>query len=329
MMRPLPELNIEELCKMGIYVTQKTVKDICLRVIRNPERSFEIIFVGKKKKKALRIDCYAEDTACKLMEERMEKWQKGHFKKLTYFGEESLGEDPFLADCQTVCVLADAIDGTDLLERGLYNWCSAFIFFYPARPHGQKILAAFVGLPTGEVYHARCDKEGAFVSRGSEKAVPVSGPSEVKAVHQASICFYGQKVKNMRATFESGFLGGLEQAILGKSDDETTLRLYDLAGIPMMMKLIDHKVKTACGIDVVFDIAGQKPHDVVPGAFIAKKAGAVLKNLKGDDISDNDLETLLLKPSAAENELKYVLAATHELGNSVINLLSAKTHTKV
>ncbi|MFN7139409.1 MAG: hypothetical protein ACK4UN_08730 [Limisphaerales bacterium] len=326
------QLDMENLCSMGISVTQMVVRNIMEQVAEDAETALEAVYVGKHKKKALCVDVSAEFDARRTFRRQMGRMQRGDFKKIEFFGEESLRDVSLdLSDSKKVCILADAVDGTDLLERGLWNWCSAFVFFHPSKTPGERILAAFVGLPTGEVYHARCDNEHAWVTRGSAsstKPVRVEGPSDVKAVHQASVCFYGQKAGNMRTTLETGVLGGLEQSISDKKikADEVTLRLYDLAGIPMMMKLIDHRAKTACGIDVVFDVAGQKPHDVIPGAFIAKKAGVAFKNLKGEDISDTDLETLLLKPAAVENELKYVLAATEELANSMIKLLSVKTH---
>jgi hypothetical protein len=51
----------------------------------------------------------------------------------------------------------------------------------------------------------------------------------------------------------------------------------------MTVKLVDHEVRAAKGIDAVFDVRGQNTHDVVPGAFLAMKAKAVMKNLSNEE----------------------------------------------
>ena len=39
----------------------------------------------------------------------------------------------------------DAVDGTDLVYRGFYNWCTAIFFYIP----NERIIASFVGIPSG------------------------------------------------------------------------------------------------------------------------------------------------------------------------------------
>jgi fructose-1,6-bisphosphatase/inositol monophosphatase family enzyme len=84
----------------------------------------------------------------------------------------------------------------------------------------------------------------------------------------------------------------------------------------MMMKLIDPICHEAHGIDAVFDVAGQKPHDVVPGAYIALKAGACMRKIDGTTLSLADLENALLRP--ADQRLKYVLTGTAALCDEMI-----------
>ena len=61
-------------------------------------------------------------------------------------------------------------------------------------------------------------------------------------------------------------------------------------------------------VDAVFELVGQKPHDVVPGAFIARCAGAVVKDLNNNPLP---LEEALLTPNTGR--LKYIISATEDL----------------
>lgn len=312
-------LDIDQLCSMGVHVVRQTLRVIKQDVTRDPETAFTRVLVGDDRKEALRVDVSAEDTAARTMR----NWHNAKFGELEVYGEERLrNRNLDLSDSKNLCALVDAIDGTDLLERGLYNWCSTFVFFAPSRPEGCRILAAFVGLPSGEVFLARADRDGAFVTRSGGGPVLVKGPSTRGAIKDASICFYGQKLGNLMATMACGLFTRMSETPNSKGT-----RIYNLAGIPMMVKLVHHCVETARTIDAVFDVEGQKPHDVVPGAFIAKKAGAALVHLNGQDIQLHELENLLFKP--AQNELKYVLAATKKLANSLVEKMKVqKTELK-
>lgn len=57
------------------------------------------------------------------------------------FGEESIDETIDLTGNVNIHMLVDMIDGTDLLERGFSNWCSAAVVF---DPRGVTILASYV-----------------------------------------------------------------------------------------------------------------------------------------------------------------------------------------
>jgi fructose-1,6-bisphosphatase/inositol monophosphatase family enzyme len=162
----------------------------------------------------------------------------------------------------------------------------------------------------------------AFVLRPRQVASPVAGCSQVEEIEDASVCFYGQKIENFLSLPEcfGKNLLSLNRRKVKKANEKIPFRIYNIAGIPMMMKMADHRVGKAHGIDVVFDLEGQKPHDVVPGAFIAKKAGAVLKDLGDKEITFGQLEDLLLRP--ASTELRYVLAATEKLSSRMIRALT-------
>lgn len=61
----------------------------------------------------------------------------------------------------------------------------------------------------------------------------------------------------------------------------------------------------------------------MPGAFLAKKAGATVKNLvNGETLGMEDLERALLRPAAEDSKLKYVIAATSELCDELLPLIS-------
>jgi fructose-1,6-bisphosphatase/inositol monophosphatase family enzyme len=311
--------GMDEICKMGIRVAKDTALAIQEHIRADPNSALEQTLRGKRKKKCLVIDSVAEMDCRKAIGTA----DGGKFKKWEFHGEEKLRDRNLdLSKKKTVCVLADAVDGTDLLERGLSNWCSCLVFFDPRKRRGRQLVASFVALPNGEVYHARCDKKGAFVTARDGTVGPVAGPSNVKRLADASICFYGQKLRNLKATVTTLFIERLEKALVKTVRDvrKADLRIYNLAGIPMMMKLIDHRTKEARTIDGVFDIEGQMPHDVVPGAFIAMKGGATIKTIDGSDLSFAELEELLLKPAASE--LKYVLASTEALANAIVQVVS-------
>jgi fructose-1,6-bisphosphatase/inositol monophosphatase family enzyme len=95
-----------------------------------------------------------------------------------------------------------------------------------------------------------------------------------------------------------------------------------MAGIPMMLRLIDHRVKEARGIDAVLELKGQKPHDFVPGAYIAHKAGAVIKTATGRPVSWAFMETLLLHPSS--KTIKYVITCTEQLSEALFEFLKKR-----
>ena len=71
-------------------------------------------------------------------------------------------------------------------------------------------------------------------------------------------------------------------------------------------------LKVANGtMDAVFDLTGPKPHDVVPGAYIALKAGAFLGDMRGNKIQEINLAESLLRPD--EKGPAYILAGTRQL----------------
>jgi fructose-1,6-bisphosphatase/inositol monophosphatase family enzyme len=235
----------------------------------------------------------------------------GGKSRIHVLGEESLRNPALnLAGENRLVALLDMVDGTDLLARGLSNWCSAMIFYQRGR-----ILAAFIGVPQEGVYFATHKTRRAFKKPpGRAGIMPVRGPNHRARLNGASLCYYGQKLKNFLAVTEHE---GLRRALEALRSAKPGPRIYNLAGNPMMMRLIDGNVR----MDAVFDIEGQLPHDVIPGAYIAQRAGATLRDLNGKDI---DLARSLLKPAHNDSELKYVLAASKTLCSELVRIMRTK-----
>lgn len=305
-------------CKVAVQRVNDEIKD-------DPDTALEPLRIGRRLKRALRIDASAEDN----LKAAVKAYKSRVFRKISFYGEESLKDTSLdLAKTSGVCALMDAVDGTDLVERGLGNWCSDVVFFAPGEPEGKRILASIVTLPNGDTYYASRDAEGAFAQKrgNGKKPMPMTSISKCRCLREASVCFYGQKVNNLNSTNSTKIwesIASLEPDRSSKDSQPITTRIYNLAGVPMMMKLIDPIGTEAHGIDAVFDIAGQQPHDVVPGAYIALKAGAFMKQLNGRKLGLPDLEEALFKPAAMR--IRYVLAGTESLCDEIIQAIGITT----
>ena len=76
--------------------------------------------------------------------------------KIEIRGEESSLE-PFTFKSELAALL-DMVDGTDLLERGLGNWCSAMTIF-----NEERVWASLIGMQNREIYFERHSEPQAFV----------------------------------------------------------------------------------------------------------------------------------------------------------------------
>jgi len=257
----------------------RTIREVQISIrdyiIKNPGAAFDPAQLGRRGKPLLTIDLYAEVATQLALYRRLERYNP------YAIGEETLRDESLdLSVLSNLVVLMDMVDGTDLLERGLSNWCSALVFYFPPE---RRILASFVGIPEDGVYFATEDmtEQKQPLKRlfyGEPKERSVSGPSNIESLDSASIAYYGQKINNfLSISSHQNFTSHL------KSLNNPKTRIYNLAGNPMMMKLIDGHTK----IDAVFDLEGQAPHDVVPGVYIAQKAGAVFCDLSGKSIDLN------------------------------------------
>ena len=267
---------------------------------------------GKQLKECLRVDNFAENTFSNSAHHA--------FPGIVVHGEERLNDDDLdLSQERNTLCLVDAVDGTDLLERNLSNWCCAAILYTPSNQPGKRIGACAVGLWDGSVYIAADDNSQVFVKYNrlghsgnvrSDEWSPIREMQEPRKLEDASICFYGQKVENLHA---------FTKAKLLTVKNHKRLRIYNMAGIPMMMRMIDPIDGARTGINAVFDLSGQKAHDFVPGAYIAFKANATIFNEHRKKLNLADLDELLLTPGVSTQ--KYVMSTSEALANNLHKLL--------
>lgn len=225
----------------------------------------------------------------------------------------------------------DAVDGTDLVAKGFYNWCTAMFFFIP----DDHVFGAIVGtpsskitrnlagemkqIPSGVIYYA--DEEKAYKSEPnidgefSEIILTIPEENRNKDLKEASICFYGQKAGNFLSLAQKGnFLTRLESFAAEAKYQKIDFRLYNFGGNPMIVKIME-----GC-VDAVLELKGQKSYDVLPGAFIAQRAGAFWGDLQGNPINNTYLKEkgFLSDP---EKKLSYIIAASKKLYDELIELL--------
>lgn len=88
----------------------------------------------------------------------------------------------------------------------------------------------------------------------------------------------------------------------------------------MLVRMCDHQVKRARGVDAVIELKGQMPHDAVPGLFFAVKAGATVLSLAADDFGSPltlpKLEQLLFAPRTPA--VKYLAATSQQLADELL-----------
>lgn len=227
---------------------------------------------------------------------------KKRFKeRLCFLGEELLKlrpdlypEEFNLVDEKRPVVLVDMLDGTVLHVRDLGNWCSAMVFFHPQRRH---IYASVIGDSFGTIYWATDAQNGAFLisSDGEEEPLRVS---LTETLDKAQLAFVGQ-------TSERFFRVAKNRQLVSAVE-----RIYNLGGNPMLVKVADGSM------DIALELVGQKPHDCVPGLFIAQKAGAVVRDM---DCRELNLIEFLLYPNKAK--IKYIAAATESLYEEIRRLV--------
>lgn len=255
----------------------------------------------------------------KLIDKAAERHLVGRFDDLSdTYGEdiEIVGEerlDVYDTSDSDVAVLFDTIDGTDLLERNLGNWCTSIIVF---NTNSNNILGAYVGLSDGDTFftidediasrsdhlHAR----GKYSFRKDEIIDSFENNINKNVdLSESSICMYGQKFSKIEVLRSYTSTRKSQEWI---EKNSSNARFYNLAGNPMMVKMVEGD------IDIVFELDGQHPHDVAPGAYIAKNFGATCVDLDGNTIESE----MIANPE--QPSLSYVLASNEELAHSFLDV---------
>jgi fructose-1,6-bisphosphatase/inositol monophosphatase family enzyme len=285
-------------CRAGLETVHESVAATEEAVRRDGARALEPARIGCKPIRA--IDLTAEWDAVRSLRRRLGR------RDFVVFGEEGLrNNERNLSREKRPVILLDAVDGTDLLARGLSNWCSAMAIFDPLE---SRMIATFVGRPGETVFYAIGSKTGGCLFNGSSfREFSLAGPSDITSISEGSLAFYGQKVANFLAVSGlAGFTGYLRKlhrlsANVGRPLDT---RIYNLAGNPAFVKLVDG----LCRIDAVFEVQGQALHDMIPGAYIAQQSGCFVCDLNGESL---DLTALLAR--SPESRVRYVAASTQAL----------------
>ena len=181
----------EEIILEAGFVAIETALEMIASHIDDPDY-FKLQWNYDLKKNLLTIDEFAQKAAEGALELRLP-------------GIEIRGEESSLADLTfkgEVAALLDMVDGTDLLERGLGNWCSAMSLF-----NRDRVWASLIGMPNGEVYYERSSREEAFVVKLPRKLVTASDAQTITvdtkpdmSLRNASVAFYGQKSKSLLTT---------------------------------------------------------------------------------------------------------------------------------
>lgn len=296
------EILTDKQVNTTVKLIQTIIEFLKKSASEDPYANFESVESDLNRKKMLIID--------KATEIRLGKELKaiyGDKYEVKVHGEESFGQEESKTgdigrfkkrkkERKKITCLLDPIDGTDLYVKKLGNWCTVVLIY----TEKKKILGSFIGLPSGTVYFSTNDINGvAKVSKKGIEAVsknPVTFPG-------VTFSWYGQKINNFLSIAEhKKFLKFINKE--KDKDKENSFRILNISGNPLMLQMIDSEVP----VNVIVELCGQHPHDMIPGAYLAKKVGATLTDLKGKPIK---FEKHLGKPN--NSNIKYILANSKEL----------------
>lgn len=240
------------------------------------------------------------------------------------YGEERLGQfkELNLTNTEHPVALLDMLDGSDLYKRQFSNWCIAVVFYIPKE---AEIIASFVCDALGRIYYASCFEQGAYVvSTDSPKSrlkdirkkitPDMNRRKEDLDLESSVLCFYGQKREDFKSIAN-------QARLINSLNPDRGARIYNLGGNPMVARVADGSV------DIVIQLGtGQKPHDAIPGLYIAHKAGAVIYSPEDADnelsFDSENIKKSLRRPNDDDLRIRYVVAATRKLAKQTIERLN-------
>lgn len=241
-----------------------------------------------------------------------------------------------------IVALVDPLDGTKLEAREIPTWCIALVFY---EREAGRILAATVGQATGSIYFATADPitdaeldNESNRSDGSKSATAWRQVPRPEAPCQAGwfdlaapeplnlssgTDIDGKHVVAFVAPSPSAFLWASRFVEQAHVSDPTLLgRVYNMGGNPMLAKIADGTIDAVIGfgdMDGPTNTRPQKPHDYVPGAWIACQAGATAIDI--DTGKSLDLESPLLHPDRPGR--RYIVARTAALADRCLSAVNA------
>src|SRR5438132_8648065 len=177
----------KEIADAGVEAVLRALNEIFDRV-KNDPTALHKVWNEPLEKHQILVDVHAEYTGRECLKKLLPDIQRR--------GEESSQEE---VSERGLAALMDMLDGSDLLERELGNWCSSLVLFRVSNQ--PRILSAVVGLPSKRVYYTRASKKDyVFVRPPSHTGT--LGPRDITRVRlkpknillkDASVAFVGQK----------------------------------------------------------------------------------------------------------------------------------------
>ena len=137
------------LAEAGVFAIRQTLRRIIREFEDDPNTAVRQTIDAETKKKAIDVDLIAD----REFATQFRHYDGRRYASVIVTGEERPGETAPLTGTFETYVLVDALDGSDLAERNLANWCSGAVFFDVAGSTA-KIRAAVVGMPPDHVYFA-------------------------------------------------------------------------------------------------------------------------------------------------------------------------------
>ncbi len=263
---------------------------------------------------------YVDYLAQKALSEALTPFLKECGYTVIVIGEENWSKYKDLKDVDAI-ILVDPIDGTDLFAKDLSNWCCALVIYNEKKD----ILGAFVGMPNQTVYfsthkHNKVWKiSDSDINKNQPATLVTCARHDDIQLSENTIAWYGQKLKTLFSLTDHKKLSAklreiAETEARAKKDQHQNekFRILNIAGNPMFIKMIDNH----CSVGAVIELRGQLPHDVIPGAYLAQKAGAFLTDLNGKKIKWSKY----LK-NAMEMRMTYILSNSTKTHKELVEIL--------
>jgi fructose-1,6-bisphosphatase/inositol monophosphatase family enzyme len=206
-----------------------------------------------------------------------------------------------------IIINLDPLDGTTNLSRIGCWWCIAATAFNPDLPAGKRILASVSVFDdqSAMLWVRGCGRPRRLIGDAMRD---VRGPSGRTTMEDAAIAYVGQSPRAHK-------IGAQWAERLATHSQRT----WPVGGIPSLPALVDvpHQGR---GLDILFEPPpGQVAHDIVPLLVMATEAGATALHLDGSQVTQVDMENLLMNPDTLR--ISYVVASSSSLAHTALSLL--------